>query len=97
MAGSLTGAAGGGFVSLVSGFEDGNRLEGVDTVADGVVEVVGSIAASFSCGLEILGLVSSKAGNGFALLSWAFGSLPADPNNGEVPNEKTGGADEAAG
>ena len=31
------------------------------------------------------------------MLSWAFGSVPADPNNGDVPNEKTGGADEAAG
>lgn len=93
----MRGAAGGRFVSLVSESDGGNRSKGVDLGASRVVEVGSLIAASFCCGAEMLGVFSSKVGNGLALLSWAFGSIPADSNNGEVPNEKTGEADEAAG
>lgn len=93
----MRGVAGGNFVSLVSGFDGGKRLKGDDMGTDGVVEVGGSVTASFCCGVGILGLAFSKIGNKLALLSWAFGSVPADPNNGDVSNEKIGGADEAAG
>ena len=81
----------------MSGSDVVSRLKGVGLGIDGIVEVKGLIAASFCCRSEISGGFSSKVGKSFALLSWAFGSVPADPNNGEVPNEKTGGANEAAG
>lgn len=97
LAGNLRGAARGTFVGSAIGFDGGDGLKGVDLGLDGVVDVGGLSAASFCCGAEGLGRSSGEFCTAVTLLSWAFDCVPADPNNGEVPNENTGGADEAAG
>ena len=53
------------------------------------------IAASFCCGAGIVRSLLSRLCNGFDLVSWDLEFPSADPNNGEVPNEKAKGADEA--
>ena len=99
LTGCLEGATGGRFGAVVSEWDVGNKLKGVGLGADGVdgvVEVGALIAASFCCGVETVGVLSSEIFNGFALLSSALATVPADANKGDVPNEKTGGADGAA-
>ena len=97
LVGNLKGAAGGWFISLMSRSDGGNRLKGVDSEVNAVVGVGGLIAASFCCGAEALGDFSPEICNSLTLLSWTFGSVAADPNNGDVSKEKTGGTDKAAG